>query len=335
MGEFGEINLDILRGWRMARAPELRQPHALPALARLVHLDSGRVEHLHGPDLLIGRYYPPNGPVDLTLGGLQEHELYQLGAPHLQMTLNDDAQWSVRHLAPGTSTHVNEDRLETYNQHHIIEDGDALQIGCARYRFERLDIELAAWKTACRALLGSADTAALFLCRNGGPCGPTIELSAKTPMVIGRTLPSCEDLQVRTPWEHSAQKPAQPDVDLAGLYPSEAKYIGFLHAEIRAVAPSAARIGGEYLESTSRASDFRVTPLTKRQKTFINRHEIGDSAVLSHGDELALGSNFFYFYCPDRGVQLTRRPLGAPTLVDWTEGATPRLDGADPSEEPS
>lgn len=318
MGEFGEIDLDVLRGWRHREDPELRRPHALPALARLVHLKSGRVESLRGPDLLVGRYYPQNGPVDLLLGGLKEHELYRLGAPHLQMTMDENGQWSAGHLAPGTHTSVGPDELRNYNQKHLVSDGDVLTLGSAQYRFERASIDPMTWKNACKALLTSAEQPSLFMCRNGAPCGPKIAIPRDTVRVLGRTLPPPKDCRVHTPWGASRLQPEQPDVDLAGLYPDELKYIGYLHASIR-------RLPG----AGDAAQLFELTPLAPRQKTFINRQEISEPTLLYHGDELALGSVFFYLYCPDLAARIPRRSLEPPTLVDWSEGAPPRFDEAE------
>lgn len=348
MGEFGSINLDVLRGWEQASNPQLRRPHALPALARLVHLDSGRVEFLHGPDLVVGRYYALNGPVDLILGGLQEHELYRLGAPHVQMKLSDDnsGQWFVRHLAPQTETRIGSTRLDHYTQRYPIEDGELITIGCARYRFEREDVELSTWRKKCRELLASATQPSLFLCRAGGPCGPTIELSQTSSVVIGRTLPPSRDLSVRTPWDSELQKPVQPTVDLAGLYPGELQFISYLHASIRKesseVCRSFARDSRETMSPDSSASDrppspFAVTPLATRQKTFLNRHEIDERTQLSSGDELSLGSIFFYAHCPHLPIRTPRQPFSLPEVVNWSEDVVPalnesRLDEADLDE---
>lgn len=339
-GEFGSINLDVLRGWSQTIDPQLRRPHALPALARLVHLDSGHVENLHGPDLLVGRYYPPNGPVDLVLSALQEHERYRLGAPHIQMTLDEAEQWSVSHLAPGTGTGVGADWFENFNQKHLLNDGDILTLGCARYRFERHEVELTTWKRECMALLKKAQKPALFLCRNGAPCGPMVELLPDATRVIGRTLPPSNNRMVLTPWDHSAQKPVQPDVDLAGLFPGEAQSISFLHAAIRP-ADLAGRVTRADLDAAAQPAQFRVTPLATRQKTFVNRQEVSESTALKHGDELALGSVFFYLHCPQQKVQISRPPLRPPALIDWGEGSSsvrktlPLLDEPPPTEDES
>lgn len=333
-GEFGGVNLDVLRGWSQTIDPQLQRPHALPALAQLVHLDSGHVEPLHGPDLLIGRYYPPNGPVDIVLSALQEHERYRLGAPHLQLTLDEAGQWRASHLAPGTGTGVGARWFEDYNQQHPVNDGDILTLGCARYRFEQQDVALSAWKKACMALLKKAQKPALFLCRSGAPCGPMVELSPDTTRVIGRTLPPSGDRTVRTPWDHSAHHPGQPDVDLAGLYPGEAQSISFLHAAIRPAQPPDAEV-----HAPEGAASFRVTPISTRQKTFVNRQEISDSATLQHGDELALGSVFFYLHSPEQTLQIARAPLRPPALIDWGEGrsslgkTSPLPDAPAPDEE--
>jgi hypothetical protein len=321
MGAYGNIDLDILRGWTQSRDPQLRRAHALPALGRLVHLDSDHVERLHGPDLLVGRYHPQNGPVDLIPNGLKDHETYRLGAPHLHLQMASDGQWTLRHISPGTRTIVGDDLLEDCDETHRLNHGDELTLGCARYLFESSGVGLQQWEDERRALLDSAEGPALFLCRRGGPCGPRFALDEDSAVLLGRTIPPGGNFRVDVPWFGAEHKPVPPDVDLAGLYPSERKFISFLHAYFKR---DAAESKGESCDESSDA--YQVVPVSTRQKTFLNRHEIIEPARLADGDEVALGAVFFCVRLSDSSTAVTRKTIEPPAVVDWGEESSPSWD---------
>ncbi len=308
MQAFGDIDLDILRGWAERRDPALRQEHALPPLARLVPLESGIVETLHGPDVLVGRYHPQYGPVDVILRELEDHQNYRLGAPHLHLTLSDDGVWTLRTLSPGARTLVGEDELEAPNQPHPLDHGDVVTLGCVRYRFETSGLALGEWEEARARLLDEAGGPALFLCRRGGPCGPRAALDEAHPLVVGRSFPPPGAVPAGSAWDGRAQ----PDWDLAGLYEEERKFIAFEHLRLES-------IGGVW----------HAEPLAARRRTFVNRIDIIDVTPLSLGDELALGSVVFYLHQPAPGARPARKAIEPPAVVDWQEGSSPILDEAD------
>jgi hypothetical protein len=313
MQDFDDIDLDVLRGWSESRDPQLRAEHRLAPLARLIKLDGDQVETLHGPEVLVGRYHPQHGPVDVILRGLQDHENYRLGAPHLHMTLGEDAQWTLRSVSPGVESQVGEQVVGGPNQPHPIDDGDILTVGCARYRFETSGLTLAEWEAARAHLLAGADGPALFLCRRGGPCGPHVQLADEQALVVGRSFPKPDQLPGGRSWEGWQQ----PDWDLAGLYEDERKFIAFEHAHLEQRGPS-----------------WHLRPVASRRRTFVNRLEIIDATPLSGGDEVALGSCLFLFWEPSRADTAARKAIEPPAVVDWQEGSTPLLDEAsEPDQE--
>ena len=307
MSEFADIDLDVLRGWREHRDPELRQAHKLPPLARLVSLDGEKVETIHGPDVLIGRYNPQYGPVDVILRDLQDHQNYRLGAPHLHLTLQSDSRWSLRSISPGTRTLVDGEEISQPNELCAIESGAELTIGCVRYRFETSGLALSAWEDARNRLLNGAAGPSLFLCRRGGPCGPRVALDEHGALVIGRSFPGRATLA----GDHSWDGHCQPDWDLAGLYEEERKFIGFEHAHV---------------DKSDRV--WRLTPVTSRRRAFVNRLEIIDTTPLSSGDEVALGSVIFYLHEPGDAAPSERKAIEPPAVIDWQEGSAPILDEA-------
>jgi hypothetical protein len=310
MDGFGDIDLDVLRGWREEIDPELRADHALAPLARLVSLDGEQVETIHGPDILVGRYLPQHGPVDVILGGLQDHQNYRLGAPHLHLTL-EDAQWRVRSVSPGARTLVDGEELLHGGGHGDLESGSEITLGQVRYRFERSGLELDEWDHARTQLLNNADGPSLFLCRRGGPCGPRVRLDEASTVVVGRSFPNRTTLAGEQSWDGRTA----PDWNLAGLYEAERKFIAFEHA---------------HFESVDGA--IELTPVTSRRKTFVNRLEIIDTTPLSFGDEIALGSVIFYLHEPNDDATPERKAIEPPAVIDWQEGSTPIVDETSPDQ---
>ena len=305
-----DIDLDVLRGWDEHDDEALRQKHRLPALARLVRLDgpsAGRVEPVCGPEVLMGRYHPQHGPVDLMFEGLEDYELYRLGAPHLHLSMDDEAQWKLRAISPSVDTRVNGTLIDHPAGSHPIEHQDELSLGRIQFRFETADISLSSWEQARLELLEEVESPALFLLRRGGPCGPFKVLDERTPSMVGRSFPAPGSL----PGRHSWDSVPPPDWDLAGLYEFERKYIGFEH------------IGIEY-----DGDQWQIEPLSTRRKTFVNRHEILEPTALASGDEIALGTVLLVFHEPAAEVQPARKGIEPPAVVDWQEGSTPILDEA-------
>lgn len=305
MDVFGDIDLDVLRGWAETRDPELRAEHALPPLCRLVRADGAQVETIHGPDVLVGRYHPQYGPVDVILRGLADHQNYRLGAPHLHLSLGDDGGWTVRNVSPTVETSVAGVALASPETVQPIESGDDLTLGCVSYRFEASGLTLGEWEDARARLLDEADCAGLYLCRRGGPCGPCRPLEAAGELTVGRSFPAVGTL----PDGHRWGDPAPPDWDLAGLYEEERKFVAFEHARLE-----------------QRDADWYVVPRAARRKTFVNRLEIIDATPVSFGDEIALGSVIFYLHKPSAGARPARKAIEPPAVVDWQEGSTPILD---------
>jgi hypothetical protein len=321
MAEFGDIDLDVLRGWREEIDPALQAEHALPPLARLVALDAEQVETIHGPDVLVGRYNPQYGPVDVILGGLEDHQNYRLGAPHLHLTLGD-GQWGVRSVTPGSLTLIDGEELAHGDQRRLLESGSVITMGHVRYRLERSGLSLDEWEDARARLLNdpeqindpdlnAGDRPALFLCRRGGPCGPRIYLDEASQLVVGRSFPDRATLA----GEHSWDGRTPPDWDLAGLYEAERKFIAFEHAHLDTL---------DSLDTAGRRVE--LTPVASRRKTFVNRLEIIDTTPLSSGDEIALGSVIFYLHEPSDDAMPERKAIEPPAVIDWQEGSTPILD---------
>lgn len=313
MAAFGDIDLNILRGWRQRETPRLRQPHALPALAELIHVESGRAQTIHGPAILLGRYIPRNAPVDLLLGGLKDHQNYRLGAPHLQLHLDEDNTWWCRHLAPGTSTQIAGQRYEMDAPAAALNDHDELRLGVTRYRFKRRDLTLEQWREARQKLLARAERPALFLCRGGAPCGPFFYLDREATF-LGKASPGQADFLADAPWEADAQPPAQPEINLAGLYPAERRHVAFLHACVHRRAAA---------EGSGEGEVFDFIPLATRHNTFINRQEASEEYSLTHGDEIGLGTILFYFHVPGAAEPDALRAPEPPEIFDWSRGGAP------------
>ncbi|MFP4598848.1 MAG: FHA domain-containing protein [Persicimonas sp.] len=310
--DFGDIDLNILRGFSERIEPSLRREHRLPALARLVGVGADRDETIHGPDVLMGRYHPQYGPVDIIPRGLRDHENYRMGAPHLHLTLEDDG-WVLRTVSPGVRTLIGERVVELPNRPHRLQEGDVITTGQVRYRFETSGVSMQEWKQARAALFSEAESSeaggpALFLCRRGGPCGPHLRLGADEPLVVGRSFPADEAFAAKKPWHGKSQ----PSWDLAGLYEAERKFVAFLHARLE-----------------PRDGQWQVLPMAARRKTFVNRLEIIDRTPVSSGDELALGSVLFVVHDPRDTGHSQHRSIEPPVVIDWQEGSTPILDPPD------
>jgi hypothetical protein len=312
--DFGPIELDVLRGWREARDPALRAPHALPALARLV-LQEGpdgpprNVEGLFGPDVVVGRYSTGHGPVDLYPSGLRDAEIYRLGAPHLRLELRDE-RWYARALSPGHTTLVEGRRVDA-SRRVELDAGMRLQLGRVHAVFETGDVTLAGWRESRRALLSEAGGPTLFLVRSGGPCGPRFELSPESPNVIGRSFPRPGDPSAIA----ACDGYAPPDWDLAGLDEDERRFIGFRHVQIE-----------------RRDDGWWVTPLGDRHRCTINRQSILESTRIEPGDELALGSVLFELHAPGASARGDAAPRPVPSVVDWGHEHSVPVEEAEISE---
>ena len=299
------IDFDVLRGWREHRDPELQQPHRLPALAQLEMLgDDGdpKVQYsLHGPQVMLGRYRPQHGPVDLHLPRLKDHQRYRLGAPHAQLELKE-GRWQVEAVNPRASTEVDGVSHEYLHEPRPLEDGMELKLGVVRFRFQSTDISVDDWQSARDELIQQVDGPALFLKRAGGICGPYRRLDERHQLVVGRSHPGPGELP------DSGQWPPVPESfwDLSGLFDHERNLVGFQHVAV-----------------SCEDDGWYARELSTRQDTFVNRVAItAEKTVLSNGDELALGSVIVRFHDPADGADQTPRQH-IPTVVDWQEEKPP------------
>ncbi|MBA2663612.1 MAG: FHA domain-containing protein [Bradymonadaceae bacterium] len=304
------VDLDVLRGWKEQRDPELVAAHALPALAELIHLDaSGRQiasEPIHGPDVVVGRFHPQYGPVDILLGSLRDHESYKLGAPHLYLVLDRAGNWDLRPLSPTATTQLKEAPITDNARHYRIDHGDELHLGVARFVFERLSTTLDTWFGRYEALLQRAGGPSLMLMRAGGVCGPYIGLEKSRAYVIGRTFPGRGDVPGTEDWPRFAQ----PEWDLSGLPEKERKHLGFRHARLKFVDES-----------------WCVEPVCTRQRTFVNRVAISTITALESGDEVGMGSVLFHFHDESAVVLPRSKKIHLPAVVDWSDGHVSRTPG--------
>src|SRR5690554_3724779 len=143
------FELDVLRGWREVHDLNLSALHALPVLAALVQMDSEMVEldriEIHGPDVILGRFQPQNGPVDLVPGRLLDHENYRLGVPHLYLRF-DETGWSIRLLTTTCPTYLAGEKIEETDRYYGVNHGDELKLGVVRFVFESGEQPLGAWQ---------------------------------------------------------------------------------------------------------------------------------------------------------------------------------------------
>ena len=293
------VDLNVLRGWREHRDPRLRGEHSLPPLATLIHLDSNdRPIHrypIHGDDLLLGRFQPQYAPVDLHFHTLLDHELYRLGAPHARITYQDQS-WSLQPLTPRSPTRINDGPVENLRSTFPLRQGDLLTLGVARFRFEDQLTTLEPFLERRRQLYASVSDPALFLLRAGSPCGPRMILPQNTPLLLGRSYPAAGTLPDTAEW------PGLPESfwDLSGLFDHERRHISFRHASI-----------------ALRKGRWTIEPLSRRQRTFVNRIALTSRIPLEPGDELALGSVLFRFHHPHRSISETP-PRHVPAVIDWS-----------------
>ncbi len=297
------IDLDALRGWSEDRDERLRQPHGLPALGRLVQIRKGKeVEEygLFGEDVVIGRFRSQIVPVDLLAYAMVDHELYRLGAPHVHLSVRDDA-WKVKCLSPPGQTRINGEPVDKQRGWTVLQSGDRLTLGATEFLFDGRLNARETWAKARVELLGQVDEPALFLKRQGGVCGPYRRLPQERPLEVGRTYPAPGTLPGTEGWP----EPAAIRWDLSGLYGHERNTLAFRHAQIELVQ-----------------GRWTIKPLSNRQRTFVNRIAISGMMPLEGGDEVALGTVLFRFHHPHRTLE-ERRPRHIPAMVDWSEGRPP------------
>lgn len=298
------VDIDALRGWKEHRLPELREEHRLPALARLVRLDDTATpvaDHpIHGPRVVLGRYQPRHGPVDLRFARLLDHQRYRLGAPHAHLE-HIDGQWHLQMVAPRAQTSVNERDLTHLHSATPLHDGTELTLGVTRFRFRTSDVSLLDWRRFRGQLLEQIDEPTLFLKRRGGICGPRRRLSKHQPLLLGRSHPEPGTLPGTDEWP----PPADNSWDLSGLFGRERKYVAFRHAAI------------EWTDES-----WAIRPLSDRRHSFVNRRRIREPTALEGGDEIGLGSVLFYFAHPgDDPGEAVRPPV--PEVVDWCQDRPP------------
>ncbi|MGM0556605.1 MAG: FHA domain-containing protein [Myxococcota bacterium] len=301
-----DIDLDILRGWAERVDVEVAETHALPALAQLVRIgdESDEIETIHGPDVLIGRHANQYGPVDLIPSGLEDHENYRLGAPHLQLTRAADGSWLARSVSPRASTKIDGQTLVAPDGSRPIEHGAELELGVVRYRFEIASDTLDRWKARRSELLASAEGAALFLMLRGGPTDVSYLLDESSSCVVGRSFPAAGELLKEAPWDELDQ----PDWDLSALPDVLRKFVAYRHAEI-----------------VQHDGTWWLRSLANRHRTYLNRELFDEHVRLSAGDDIGLGSTLLLFHAPDEGEKLPR-PIEPPAVVDWQEDSSPILD---------
>jgi pSer/pThr/pTyr-binding forkhead associated (FHA) protein len=296
------VDRDALRGWTERHDPDLRRPHALPPLVTL-ESDEGAHQTLHAPRVLIGRFSPQHGPVDLVPALLYDHELYRVSAPHALVELTS-AGWTVRAVSPRALTRLGQRELTPHDGVAPLSHGDTLTLGVTSWRVLLHDDARADWERAREALLGSSPEPALFLSRAGGICGPRFPLPERRAHVLGRAF------SLDTP-----DPPTQPDWDLCGLPEHERRYVAFRHAELRPLD----------------AHDWEVAPLSPRHKVYVNRVPIDDPVLLHPGDELGLGALTFLFHHPAAEAPPARPEPDLPAVVDWTREHTRPRDRPDAS----
>lgn len=298
------LDLDALRGWRELRDPTLRASHRLPALARLILLDHrDRPQdsyEIHGDDLLLGRFQPHYAPVDLAFHRLKDHELYRLGAPHIHLAIHNDS-WQLQALSPQSITALNDRLVPELRSPNPLKDGDLLTLGVTRFRFETAQSSRSSWLQERARLLAQVDAPALFLKRDGSPCGPYRTLSQDEPLLLGRTFPEPGLLPGTKDWPAADAN----TWDLSGLYDHERRHLSFRHARIQL-----------------QHGRWVIEPLTGRQRTFVNRIAISSPIPLEAGDEIGLGNVLFRFHHPHRSID-DSTPRYVPAVPDWSEGIPP------------
>ncbi len=298
------VDLQRLRGWPEVHDPSLRAPHQLPALAELIQLDekgpSQNSHRIHGPYVIVGRSHFRHPPVDLSLYGLQDHQLYRLGSPHAQFFV-DDERWYLRILAPRSTSALNGDPLLRGDAPRALSTGDEIRLGATTFRFFPLTTRLDEWRHQKQNLLEELQTPALLLERKGAVCGPLHDLDAKTPLVIGRSHPGPNTFPDTSHWPQLDNH----FWDLSGVYDQERTFLAFRHA------------GVEY-----RNGKWVLCPLSPGYKTFLNAKPIAEAEPLHSGDRIGLGSLILRFRDPAQPHRSPRSSL-IPDFVDWSEGRPP------------
>lgn len=304
------FDLDVLRGWKEVHDEGLRAEHALPALAVLVCRNPDRTVRyefrIHGPETYVGRYHPQNGPVDIIMAGLDDHEVYKLSAPHIRLVMSERGAWTVRPMTPAAITKLNGRPLMDARQTVALTHSDVLTIGALDFEFKTTGVSYDAWLDAKKAILVGEDETGLYLMRAGGICGPSVIVPRGGRIVLGRSFPLRGDL-ASGPWRAEEQ----PDWDLAGLWEWERKFIGFIHAALVEVD-----------------DQWYIEPVSLRQRTFVNRLEVTAPTALMPGDEVGLGSVLLHFHDPaDIHASTHSHTAELPAVVNWREEHTnPRLE---------
>ncbi len=313
-GQRKTVNLDLLRGWSDAQDPRLRRSHKLPTIARLIAVDGGEeaVITLHGPDVYIGRFHPQAGPVDIVPTQLADHEIYKFAAPHARFTYTD-GDWVLVSTAPNGVVEIDGKRVRDVGLRNHLPIGARVRLGVVEFVFEQGPSTFQEWTEARNALLESSEGPTLFLKRAGSLAGPTFRLRRDVSNVIGRRFP--DPLAIGADWPIADQ----PDWNLSGLHDHEAKFIGFRHAEIR----------------SAENDEWTITPISLRQRTYLNRVEIVGQTPLLPGDEIGLGSVLFHFHHPaDLEASTDHRTAELPAVVDWQrEHTSPELEPVPPTPE--
>lgn len=298
------VDLDAIRGWSEHRDPALRNAHRLPALASLVELDDdatpSTVYPIHGPDVLVGRSHFRHPPVDLSLHGLRDHQLYRLGTLHIRLWL-DGETWKLRVLSSRVSTAIADKELNHRDPDSALGDGDLLTLGITRFRFSSRHTALGEWHQRQRRLLDAVDTPALFLERFGAPCGPHRLLEKKAPLVVGRTHPGPNRFPDTSQWP----RPDDHFWDLSGVFDHERTYLAFRHIAV------------EYGNDR-----WTLRPLSPGHQTFLNGRVVSEPVPIHSGDRIGLGSVVVRFHDPDDPTE-RRPPSEIPEIVDWSEGRRP------------
>ncbi len=299
------VDRDALRGWAEHHDPDLARDHALPALVTF-ESDHGAHQTLHAPRILLGRFSPQHGPVDLIPALLFDHELYRISAPHALIELTS-VGWTLRAVSPRALTRLNDRELIPHDGVTQLSHGDMLTLGVTTWRVLMHDDARAEWERSREALLGATLEPSLFLSRAGGICGPMFSMTERRPHVVGRAF----SLDVHEP-------PPQPDWDLSGLPEHERRYVAFRHAELRPVD----------------TIDWEVAPLSPRHKVYVNRAAVDDPVLLRPGDEIGLGALTFLFHHPTAEAPPALRPEpDLPAVVDWAREHTRPRDLAIPDHD--
>lgn len=124
-----------------APAPAPPPPAAAetPGLARVTLKRNGVLtEHVFplGARVLVGRFDPETGPVDLDLGPLEEW-IY-ISRRHAEIWRNDAGQWFARDLSSRNGTWVRQAGQSEFKRvtgEHPLGDGDEIALGNARFEF--------------------------------------------------------------------------------------------------------------------------------------------------------------------------------------------------------